>query len=228
MKELLNELRIPVYHARQHLAKCNANVRHAVTLGRLDSPIGIILEPMSDGSAEIYDVGCQGAVPEWNAKNAPMEVRSGDRVVEVNGRRGTLQEPITIILEREMARNNAIRLTVMKDREMGKRVGAKLISMKQACGKFYGSRRGHWNVLSVGDSVVERIALRMLLGGKAALKLHKVCKTLKVADLPCLEDLANELRFMMVCIPRILSANHPLDIHMDNPDDLETDIFSQI
>lgn len=79
-----------------------------------------------------------------------------------------------------------------------------------------------WNVLSVGDSPVERAALRLLLHSQTALQsfAHAPrCKTLKLAAGLAPSQLTSELRRVADWLPRAVASDEDLDLCSEHASD---------
>merc|ERR1712031_85234 len=72
------------------------------------------------------------------------------------------------------------------------------------------------NVLSIGDSAVERLALQELFAmwrTSGALCLEPSCKTLKLKEKPGLPELTAQLLQIIPCLPRL--NDHPSDLDLE-------------
>lgn len=87
--------------------------------------------------------------------------------------------------------------------------------------------RVRWNVLSVGDSPVERAALRCLLGPQACSQSFAhapQCKTLKLPGGLALGQLTSELRRLADWLPRAMAHEEDLDLRIDQSSDCCADL----
>jgi len=63
------------------------NSEHMVRITKVDanSKVGLGLSAVDGRSLRILKVDSEGLIPSWNRENPDQQVRSGDRIVEVNG-----------------------------------------------------------------------------------------------------------------------------------------------
>lgn len=83
--------------------------------------------------------------------------------------------------------------------------------------------RARLNVLSVGDSIVEKEALKELLGAwhnSGVLAESPFCKTLKLMDQPMMRELGEELREMALWLPSLARHGQGFDISLTWPGQL--------
>lgn len=105
-------------------------------------------------------------------------------------------------------------------------VGMKMAAMSQAINAAYaqaadGSQR--LNVLSIGDSAVERSALQELLSlwsASGALVFSPHSKTLKLQEDPDLKTIGEELASIQPCLRQLMSHAGDLDVVVDSSEEL--------
>lgn len=222
LEHLLEELDIPVYYAGDMIAtpgQPRYSRKWAVKLDRSAGGIlGIEVDHTMDGSLLISRIG-EGLMTAWNEANPKAEVVPGDRIVEVNGATKNLlkeckKECVLKILVGRVQTERYDPLTV-----------AKRTAMLQCLSRLHPNKEKLLNVVSVGDSIKEQDAIKDLLQGKGRPYQKSLCKTVHLIDAPTVEVLGNELRLLMVSLPRIIARESHFDLRMDNLSDEEEDIF---
>eukprot|EP00404_Azadinium_spinosum_P042756 CAMPEP_0180834944 /NCGR_PEP_ID=MMETSP1038_2-20121128/78118_1 /TAXON_ID=632150 /ORGANISM="Azadinium spinosum, Strain 3D9" /LENGTH=420 /DNA_ID=CAMNT_0022878195 /DNA_START=232 /DNA_END=1492 /DNA_ORIENTATION=+ len=93
---------------------------------------------------------------------------------------------------------------------------AKQAAMQKALKKLYGKRE--WkNVISIGDSIVERDAITEVLWSHGAhLANPPCCKTVKLMEEPSVEQLGAELTLLGMWLRSMASFNGDFDVNMDD------------
>jgi len=94
---------------------------------------------------------------------------------------------------------------------------AKQAAMKKALKKLYG-KDGVWhNIISIGDSVVERDAIKELLWSQEEESVKPLlCKTVKLMEEPSVEQLGAEMMLLSMWLRAMASHNEDFDIVMDD------------
>merc|ERR1712008_478757 len=173
----------------------------------------------------VLSVAETGQVAAWNAEHPDASaIRVGDRILQVNGQSENL------VLEMKRSKETPGRLKMVLARDVPDRDAAseaKRIDMAKCLGKFFGDAdASQWNVISVGDSVAEERALKAFFGDLAGgTGEHLRCKTVKLLDQPTIEQLSNELRVLLVWLPRMVGYGQAFDLAMDKLDDLEKEFL---
>eukprot|EP00928_Gymnodinium_smaydae_P038650 TRINITY_DN26614_c0_g1_i1.p1 TRINITY_DN26614_c0_g1~~TRINITY_DN26614_c0_g1_i1.p1 ORF type:complete len:479 (-),score=51.76 TRINITY_DN26614_c0_g1_i1:28-1338(-) len=116
---------------------------------------------------------------------------------------------IDIIFAREALRRRTLNGVVLEGLDPWQRL--KREAMKKALTQFY-SRRRHqsWkNCVSIGDSCIERDALRDLAFTRTQFSAHGRekpvrCKTVKLVDCPTIESLTMEIELLASCLPALV------------------------
>jgi hypothetical protein len=103
---------------------------------------------------------------------------------------------------------------------------AKRCAMKKCLNKFYKGSTLKWNVVSIGDSTIERDAIKDLLWSSEELKECPHCKTLKFVEDPTLEQLGNELQVAGRALNQVLYHPEDLDFSFDSPESISDKKFS--
>jgi len=98
-------------------------------------------------------------------------------------------------------------------------------AFQQECAGFYGRYEGQsWkNVVSVGDAVFERDALRAVSAARPTKTKRCRTKTVKMLDEPAIEDLIKQVKVIHDAISMIASYDGNLDIQI-NAKDLNFDV----
>jgi len=96
---------------------------------------------------------------------------------------------------------------------------AKQAAMQKALKKLYGKRE--WkNVISIGDSIVERDAITEVLWSHGAhLANPPCCKTVKLMEEPSVEQLGAELTLLGMWLRSMASFNGDFDVNMDDSEE---------
>mmetsp|Transcript_82984 Transcript_82984/g.231550 ORF Transcript_82984/g.231550 Transcript_82984/m.231550 type:complete len:487 (+) Transcript_82984:55-1515(+) len=229
---LLYELDIQVYYSRGHVRE---EVKSwDVKLDRSAVPggqIGMDVDLLDNGSLLVRRVDHTGATAKWNAENPTKALERGDMIASVNGESSKLVN----ICRREKVLNMAVFRQQTDPHEF---VDAKGKDMLAVLERFYHTGAGaswHQNVVSIGDSVTEQQALKELLlkppditkagRGTTSHQPTVLCKTVNLLAQPNLEQLGNELRILMVWLPRMVGYLKNFDLTMDGLDDLERELF---
>eukprot|EP00927_Polykrikos_kofoidii_P056859 TRINITY_DN50948_c0_g1_i1.p1 TRINITY_DN50948_c0_g1~~TRINITY_DN50948_c0_g1_i1.p1 ORF type:complete len:615 (-),score=114.32 TRINITY_DN50948_c0_g1_i1:145-1989(-) len=242
LKSLLKELDIPVFYSRAHVKE--EMQRWHATLDRTRAPgrqVGVEVDMLEGGSLMVRRVAPVGACAMWNAANPAMQVQPADQILSVNGQTERL---VGVCRKEEVLDLEMLRVCV----DQHAYVEAKGKDMLACLERLYwGQRRQrsggdsptsnghsgaayHWNVVSIGDSATEQQALKELLlprkGDLTAGDSDALCKTVNLLTAPTIEQLGNELRILMVWLPRIVAYKKHFDLTMDGLDDLEKELFS--
>lgn len=104
---------------------------------------------------------------------------------------------------------------------------AKQAAMKKVLKKLYG--KAPWcNVLSVGDSVIERDAItEVMWGHENGSGMSPSCKTVKLMEEPSVEQLQAQLMLLSMWISRLAHQASDFDIAMDDSEDTMLQIHSR-
>jgi len=95
-------------------------------------------------------------------------------------------------------------------------------AFREELANFYA--QSSWkNVVSIGDSVFERDALRHVISGRPTKQRRCRTKTTKLLDEPTIEELIKQLKVLHDGISLIVQYNGNLDIELDE-EDLDFDI----
>jgi len=91
------------------------------------------------------------------------------------------------------------------------RVLAKKNAMRKCLQAIYRGGRiaDRWNVLSIGDSLVEQVAVKQIC--KEYPRMRPVCKSVKFADEPTLEQLSHQLELIVPNFPRLVNVAKDTD-----------------
>lgn len=103
---------------------------------------------------------------------------------------------------------------------------AKRYAIKHCLASVYGKPTRPLHVISVGDSETERDAAWEVLWdlarpGPSESRKYHICKTVKFANEPTLEQLGNQLELLNSWLPRMLRYNEDFDLNMEDGEDLE-------
>jgi len=229
MSALLNELGIQVYYSRQRVpsipVKYSAH-EFSISLDRRQrGKIGLAIAPQEEGELLISQVKPQGLVEAWNKEHPKYEVQAGDLIISVNGTNEKLvqecrkMELLDVRIRREVPDRNVYEV-------------AKQMDMVDCLKSLYGSRPWRWNVVSIGDSLIEQNALKRELQSHAArdaLSGYKpLCKTVNMLDLPTMEQVGCQLKLLMLWLDRIMKHEEDFDLFMDKLDNIEMSLFTRM
>jgi len=237
MKRLMQELDIPVYYSRGHVHQ--QATRWQATLDRSKVPgaqVGMDVDLLEGGCLLVRNIAPSGAASKWNSEHPGKEIAKGDQITSVNGQ----SKKLVNVCRREQVLDMSMIRTEMDPHAL---VEAKSKDMTSVLDRFYkGDVAWHKNVLSIGDSITEQQALKELLltsppplndespfkanAKSTPKKNHEpLCKTVNLLCMPSLDQLGNELRILMVWLPRMVSYNNTFDLDMDGLDALERELF---
>jgi hypothetical protein len=227
IEALLSELDIPVYYSgfrynklsKEALRKMDQwSVQLEPALYNAPDDIGLDIKPLNDGTFQVLKIHAYGLVAAWNIKNTTRAIQEGDRILDINGASHGKQ-----------ALDHALRRSFLYERpavfRMGRpiedidlRIEAKRIDMAACLQRF---RKSKWspnkdcNVISVGDSVCEREALKIVMEGMRSSSSEHLCKTVHLLDRPTLKQLSSQLRLLMNWLPQMLQSDKSFDSTMD-------------
>jgi len=91
-------------------------------------------------------------------------------------------------------------------------VTAKKAAMNGCINKLHGG--GAWHIISIGDSVCERDALKEVM--KSSPQIHSLCKTIKLSENPWLTELTEDLRKLVPSMQPLCA--YPEDCDCIGPD----------
>jgi len=230
LSALLQELQIDVYYAREYVPPLQPEIHQwEVMLDRSQGKLGIEVDPLEDGALLVRAVLPGGLTAAKGQADPTNAISPGDRIVAVNGVRQELvaecrKTPLlTFVVSRELI-------------DMQPYTAAKQKGMSTCLARIRGRGPLRHNVISIGDSEVEQKALKDLLlnqndgwPGK-----HSFCKTVNFLDMPNLENLSNQLKILMVWLPRLVQHEGHFDLtmaeiatgHIGNPDELERKLLA--
>mmetsp|Transcript_63693 Transcript_63693/g.176639 ORF Transcript_63693/g.176639 Transcript_63693/m.176639 type:complete len:435 (-) Transcript_63693:190-1494(-) len=104
---------------------------------------------------------------------------------------------------------------------------AKRATMMKCLRKLYRKRKGlRMNVISIGDSLAEKDAIKEVLWAACEQPQHEgmlatpLCKTVKFVYQPSVQQLGDELQLLAMWLRRMASHSEDFDISMDDPEDL--------
>lgn len=89
---------------------------------------------------------------------------------------------------------------------------AKQNAMLKILKKLHGSRSGWKNIISIGDSVIERDAIKDLLWGSLEAPF---CKTVKLVEDPSASELGTQLKVLTRWLPRMAAYSDDFDLNLD-------------
>mmetsp|Transcript_41929 Transcript_41929/g.98332 ORF Transcript_41929/g.98332 Transcript_41929/m.98332 type:complete len:602 (+) Transcript_41929:89-1894(+) len=98
------------------------------------------------------------------------------------------------------------------------RVVAKKRAMASCLKRMYGWSSVPWNVVSIGDSTIERTALQELLADQDTSR-RKLCKTVKLDTDPSLEDLTSQIKMLSPLLREMVLEERAFDrtrLHLDH------------
>jgi len=84
---------------------------------------------------------------------------------------------------------------------------AKIAAMTTCLRALYASGDVSWNVTSIGDSVLEKEALKKCMSRHA----HHLCKTVKLGEKPTLAELSREVRMLTPSLHKVVTHGKPYD-----------------
>jgi len=227
MEALLSELGIPVYYARRHVSAVSKQTTFHEEVLQIEvdhssnARIGMDIIPAAAGndSIRIAKINDDGLIGKWNDANPQKQVLPGDWITEVNG--------ATTNLADECRKLRVLNITIMRavpDRDPY--MEAKRIDMESCLKTFYGDQSGQrLNVLSIGDSAAEQMAVKEVLPRTGVLSQDSLCKTVHLLMHPTTEQLSNELRILLVWLSYMVKYDKDFDLAMDRLDDLEKRLF---
>lgn len=93
---------------------------------------------------------------------------------------------------------------------------AKKAAMFKCLKSIYSGSTVMWNVLSVGDSAVEREALKECIASLAKKNSKAICKTVKIREYLGLPDLTKELQTLTPTLCQLVSTEEDFDRTVDN------------
>jgi hypothetical protein len=105
-------------------------------------------------------------------------------------------------------------LATQKGKDAG--VVAKMSAFSSCLKRFYCDSDAQWNILSVGDSTVERDALKEVLDKETSVHAARhasppLCKTLKLKDKPDLDMLTSQLENLLPSVKCMLGMTSNMD-----------------
>lgn len=160
-----------------------------------------------------------GLIGKWNVANPAKQVFPGDWITEVNG--------ATTSLADECRQLQVLQIKIMRavpDRDPY--MEAKRIDMESCLKKFYGDQSGQrLNVLSIGDSAAEQMAVKEVCPRTGVLSQDSLCKTVHLLMHPTAEQLSNELKILLVWLSYMVKYDKDFDMAMDSLDALEKRLF---
>merc|ERR1712137_1426863 len=225
VKDLLEELNIPVYYARRHVPELQAQMRTTELVIEIEidrtagGRVGVDIIPEPRGGLQIVRIEPDALVGQWNARcPADRKVEPGDRIKKVNGEGGDHQ-----FLTTACRRKEKLKMTIVRDIvDVDPYVEAKRRDMQSALRKFYGSAPGgaRRNVISVGDSYHEQQAIKALLKSEtevlpdAATRREQppLCKTVHLLERPTLQQLGNQLRMLALWMDKMVKDDRDFDM----------------
>lgn len=223
IEALLEELSIPVFYARRHIESLSKNVKYHEVFFEIEidhstnARIGMDILP-SDTALRIAKVYEFGLVGQWNATHPTMQVQPGDTIYEVNGS--------TTNLARECRKPQVLHLKIKRgvpDRDPY--MEAKRIDMDACMKWFYAEEDVRRNVLSVGDSVAEQMAVKEVLPRSGNPAKDSLCKTVALLPRPNVLQLSNELRVLLVWLSNMVKYDKDFDLAMGRLGELEKQLF---
>jgi len=225
IEALLQELGIPVYYARRHIAALNKKLtfheeRFEITLDHSSNRrIGMDIIP-SENCLRIARIDERGLVNEWNTNNPAKQVLPGDWIVEVNGE--------TKQLAKECRKQQVLRIKLRREvPDRDPYMEAKRIDMESCLKKFHDQPgQARPNVLSIGDSVAEQMACKEVLPRSKDPSSDALCKTVALLLRPTLQQLSNELKILLVWLSYMVKYEKDFDLAMDRLDALEKKLFN--
>mmetsp|Transcript_40830 Transcript_40830/g.73728 ORF Transcript_40830/g.73728 Transcript_40830/m.73728 type:complete len:497 (-) Transcript_40830:50-1540(-) len=229
MGSLLAELGIQVYYSRRRVPSIPVKYSpHEFDISidrRQKGKIGLAIAPQESGELLISQVKPGGLVEEWNVLHPNHVVQPGDCIVAVDGSSEKLvqacrkMELLQVRIRREVPDRNVFEV-------------AKQLDMVDCLKALYGSRPWRWNVVSIGDSLIEQNALKRELQSHAArntLSGYKpLCKTVNMLDLPTMEQVGCQLKLLMLWFDHIIRHEEDFDLFMDKLDDIEMSLFERM
>mmetsp|Transcript_20267 Transcript_20267/g.44252 ORF Transcript_20267/g.44252 Transcript_20267/m.44252 type:complete len:502 (-) Transcript_20267:48-1553(-) len=223
MEALMEELQIPVFYARRHIEALAKTVTYHEECFEIqldhstNSKIGMDIIP-SDKAIRIAKINDGGLVGQWNQSNPLVQVLPGDLIYEVNGRSEELAKECRkpTMLDIKLKRDVPDRDPFME---------AKRIDMDTCMSIFYPSQDGRRNVLSIGDSVAEQIAVKEVLPRTGNVATESLCKTVALLPRPTVHQLSNELKVLGVWLSYMVRYGKDFDLAMDRLDRLEKELF---
>jgi len=229
--ELLSELNIPVYYSRGHYDEMCKKMSDSVKRWRVEllpsgsGSVGLKLRKQENGGYEVIKVSEQGLVATWNQANPSNAICMGDVIFDINGKSRSIEIEFRNCMT---TRQPAILSLARQTSDCNPHIEAKRIDMAKCLQKFYGGMKdASWNVVSVGDSMAEHEALKQVLSQVPNAQSNPLCKTVHLLDKPAVEQLSNELRVLLVWLPRILQFDQAFDLDMHKLHELETDLLAK-
>lgn len=226
IQSILLELDIPVYYARRHVAAIEKSMTFSeewmdVTIDHTSNGrIGMDIVP-SATSLRVSAVDDFGLVGEWNSENPFSKVMPGDWIVEVNGE--------TENLAKECRKPQVLRMKLLRQVPLKEPyTEAKRIDMEKVVNRFYGlDTLLRKNVLSIGDSVAEQMAVKEALPRGDNPRNDALCKTVALLARPTIHQLSNELKILLVWLVHMVQYEKDFDLAMNRLDTLEKEFFKQ-
>lgn len=101
-----------------------------------------------------------------------------------------------------------------------------VLAKRNAMAKFMRRKRrkargSRLNVLSVGDSIIEREALREVMWSFEGYQFEPICKTVKLMDEPPVRHLSSQLTLITSWIQRLTEHDDDFDISLDDSEDFD-------
>lgn len=121
---------------------------------------------------------------------------------------------IPVIYARDCVRSRSARYLLKEDGVSVPTI-AKQAAMLKALKKLHGRKSGWKNIISIGDSVVERDAIKDLLWG---LTESPLCKTVKMAEDPNLDQMAAQQTVLRSWLAQMALHPEDFDFDMDEAD----------
>mmetsp|Transcript_31821 Transcript_31821/g.69599 ORF Transcript_31821/g.69599 Transcript_31821/m.69599 type:complete len:472 (+) Transcript_31821:49-1464(+) len=208
MAKLLQELGITVYYASEHVQKRAPETQlWEVMLDRSRGQLGMEVDVLEDGTLLVLAVLPGGQVAVNGEEDPTKAISPGDRIIEVNGAREEL-----------LAECRKLQLTLVVSRsivDMTPYEAAKQKDMSTCLAKL-DHKALQTNAVSVGDSEVEHKALKALLLNPSddAVGRKSLCKTVSFLEHPSLETLTQQLKVLMVWLPRLIQHSGHFDLKM--------------
>jgi len=104
---------------------------------------------------------------------------------------------------------------------------AKQNAMLKALKKLYGKSKPWKNVISIGDSIVERDALKEILWCNSSDEEDPHCKTVKLMEDPSVEQLGAELVLLNVWLQSMALHKADFDVMMDDTEETMGKMYEQ-
>jgi len=237
IERLLLELDIPVYYSRPNYDALMTKLTFTkhywdveLKFPEQKTLVGMSVGRLTDGTMRVLSLDAAGFMASWNSENDPdltptgVGIRPNDHILKVNGKTTNFSEEF----KKSLVPSGCLTLCLARDvPDFDPHVEAKRLDMEHCLGELYGAAAtSEWNVISIGDSIGEQQALKEIFESIAAESSRAdtaelLCKTVNLLDRPNVEQLSNELKVLLLWLPKMVHSRKPFDWAMNKSEDLE-------